>query len=64
MTIPLETLVVHLYELRALALEYGKRGDAPKKDDPPAAYFYGIEAGYEEAAERLEALMRAQGWTP
>jgi hypothetical protein len=59
-----ELLLVHLEELRALAQEYGKRGDAPKKDDPPAAYFYGIEYGYGEAAERLEALMRAQGWTP
>jgi hypothetical protein len=60
----LDPLIVLLDELRVLAKQVGDRGSAPKKDDPPAAFFFGIQLGYEEAAERLEAIMRRGGWTP
>lgn len=62
--IEFDPLVALLDELRTLAKQVGERGSAPQKDDPPAAFFFGIQLGYEEAAERLEAVMRRSGWTP
>ena len=57
----LDPLIALLEELRNLAKQVGERGNTPQKDDPPAAFFFGIQLGYEEAAERLEAVMRRDG---
>ncbi len=65
MMIEIDPLVTLLEELRTIAEQMGKRGTSPKKDDPPAAFFFGIQLGYEVAAERLEAIMRRDaGWKP
>ena len=46
-----------IHELRVLAAQARQRGDLRSSGDLPAEYWYGVQFGYEDAAERLEVLI-------
>ena len=41
-----------------LATQARQRGELARLDDLPPSYWYGVQFGYDDAIERLEALLR------
>ena len=53
-----DQLTALLHELRVLATQARQRGELDRRDDLPLSCWYGVQFGYDDAIERLEALLR------
>jgi hypothetical protein len=51
-----EQLLAFIHELRVLAAQARQRGDA-RVMEPSPGYWYGVQFGYEDAAQRLEEVL-------